>query len=53
MFASTTRTLRRCVLLLPILGLMLGFAAPADAGVVARVSLSSQRMDVFVDGRPM
>ena len=34
-------------------GLMLGFAAPADAGVVARVSLSSQRMDVFVDGRPL
>jgi lipoprotein-anchoring transpeptidase ErfK/SrfK len=53
MFASTTRTLRRCVLLFPILGLMLGFAAPADAGVVARVSLSSQRMEVFVDGRPM
>src|SRR5262249_29350460 len=27
-------------------------AGPAEAGVVARVSLSSQRMDVFVDGRP-
>jgi lipoprotein-anchoring transpeptidase ErfK/SrfK len=53
MFDSTTRTLRRCVLLLPILGLLLGFAAPAEAGVVARVSLFSQRMDVFVDGRPM
>src|SRR6476659_10714015 len=52
MFDSTTPTLRRCVLLLPILGLMLGFAAPAEAGVVARISLSTQRMDVFVDGRP-
>ena len=53
MIDSTTRALRRCALLLPLLALLLGFAAPAEAGVVARVSLSSQRMDVFVDGRPM
>jgi lipoprotein-anchoring transpeptidase ErfK/SrfK len=53
MIDSTTRALRRCALLLPLLALLLGFAAPAEAGVVARVSLSSQRMEVFVDGRPM
>jgi lipoprotein-anchoring transpeptidase ErfK/SrfK len=53
MIDSTTRALRRCALLLPLLALLLSFAAPAEAGVVARVSLSSQRMDVFVDGRPM
>lgn len=46
------RALRRCAVVLPIFGLLLGFAAPAEAGVVARISLSSQRMDVFVDGRP-
>ena len=53
MIDATTRALRRCALLLPLLALLLGFAAPAEAGVVARISLSSQRMDVFVDGRPM
>ena len=52
MIDPMTRTLRRCALLLPFLALLLGFAAPVEAGVVARVSLSSQRMDVFVDGRP-
>jgi len=53
MIDSMTRALRRRALLSPLLALLLGFAAPAEAGVVARVSLSSQRMDVFVDGRPM
>jgi lipoprotein-anchoring transpeptidase ErfK/SrfK len=53
MIDATTRALRRCTLLLPLLALLLGFAAPAEAGVVARISLSSQRMDVFVDGRAM
>jgi lipoprotein-anchoring transpeptidase ErfK/SrfK len=53
MINSTTRALSRCALLLPLLALLLGFAAPAQAGVVARISLSNQRMEVFVDGRPM
>jgi lipoprotein-anchoring transpeptidase ErfK/SrfK len=52
MIDPMTRTLPRCALLLPLLALLLGFAATAEAGVVARVSLSNQRMDVFVDGRP-
>jgi lipoprotein-anchoring transpeptidase ErfK/SrfK len=47
-----TRTLRRGALLAPLLGLLLGFAVPAEAGVVARINLSSQRMDVFVNGSP-
>ena len=53
MIDATTRALRRCALLLPLLALLLGFAAPVQAGVVARISLSNQRMEVFVDGRPM
>lgn len=53
MIDPMTRALRRCALLLPLLALLLGLAVPAEAGVVARVSLSSQRMDVFVDGRPI
>lgn len=51
MIESMTRLLKRCALLVPLLGLMLGLAAPAEAGVVARINLSNQRMDVFVDGR--
>src|SRR4029078_7772526 len=52
MIDSITRLLKRCALFLPLLGLMLCLAAPAEAGVVARINLSTQRMDVFVDGRP-
>jgi len=52
MIDSITRLLKRCALFLPLLGLMLCLAAPAEAGVVARINLSNQRMDVFVDGRP-
>jgi lipoprotein-anchoring transpeptidase ErfK/SrfK len=46
------RWLRRCAFALPILALSLSLAAPAEAGVVARISLSNQRMDVFVNGSP-
>ena len=53
MTESMISAFRRCAVLLPLVALLLGIAAPAEAGVVARVSLSSQRMDVFVDGRPM
>ena len=52
MIDSMTRLLKRSAIFLPLLGLMLGLAAPAEAGVVARINLSNQRMDVFVDGRP-
>lgn len=51
MFDTTLRRMRG-ILLLPLLGLLLGFSSTADAGVVARISLSSQRMTVYVDGKP-
>ncbi len=45
--------MRRSMLLLGAL-LCLVLAAPnlAEAGIVARINISSQRMDVFVDGIP-
>ncbi|HET9572157.1 MAG TPA: L,D-transpeptidase [Methyloceanibacter sp.] len=45
--------MRRSMLLLAAL-LCLILAAPslAEAGIVARINISSQRMDVFVDGIP-
>jgi lipoprotein-anchoring transpeptidase ErfK/SrfK len=45
--------MRRSMLLLVAL-LCLVLAAPnlAEAGIVARINISSQRMDVFVDGIP-
>jgi lipoprotein-anchoring transpeptidase ErfK/SrfK len=45
--------MRRSVLLLAALAGLV-FAAPslATAGIVARINISSQRMDVFVDGAP-
>ena len=50
MIDSVTGRMRPCALLLPLLGLLLGFPASAEAGVVAQISLSTQRMDVYVDG---
>ncbi len=47
-----TRTMRRLAFLLPLFGLLLGFSGMAEAGVTAKISLSAQRMDVYVDGRP-
>jgi lipoprotein-anchoring transpeptidase ErfK/SrfK len=44
--------LRRAVPLVALLFVLLGAAGSAQAGVVATVSLSSQRMYVSVDGRP-
>ena len=52
MTGSMISLLKRCALFLPLLGFVVCLAAPAEAGVVARINLSSQRMDVFVDGRP-
>jgi lipoprotein-anchoring transpeptidase ErfK/SrfK len=44
--------MRRFVLLAAFASLLLAFPAVAQAGVVARVSISSQRMEVYVDGTP-
>jgi len=42
--------MRRNVLLAVLLGLILVCPAIAQAQIVAKISLSSQRMDVYVDG---
>jgi len=47
-----TRTLPLVTLLAVFTGLIFAGPAAAQAGVVARVSLSSQRMEVYVDGAP-
>jgi hypothetical protein len=52
MIHALTGSLKRCALFLPLLGLLLGLPVSAEAGIVAKVSLSSQRMDVYVDGNP-
>jgi lipoprotein-anchoring transpeptidase ErfK/SrfK len=44
--------MRRTVLLAVLLGLVLTLPGFAQAQIVARINLSSQRMDVFVDGVP-
>jgi lipoprotein-anchoring transpeptidase ErfK/SrfK len=46
------KTLRRVVLFAAAFGLLLGVPAFAEAGVVATISLSSQRMNVYVNGAP-
>jgi lipoprotein-anchoring transpeptidase ErfK/SrfK len=51
MTEATTQMMRRYLLLLPLFGLLLGFPGLAQAGVTAKISLSAQRMDVYVDGR--
>ena len=42
--------MRRTVLPAVLLGLMLAFPAIAQAQIVAKINLSSQRMNVYVDG---
>jgi lipoprotein-anchoring transpeptidase ErfK/SrfK len=44
--------MRRSVLFAGLLGLVLAFPAMAQAQIVAKVNLSTQRMDVYVDGSP-
>ena len=44
--------MRRTVLPAVLLGLMLAFPAIAQAQIVAKINLSNQRMDVYVDGAP-
>jgi len=47
-----TRTLPLVALLAVFTGLIFAGPPAAQAGVVARISLSQQRMDVYVDGAP-
>jgi lipoprotein-anchoring transpeptidase ErfK/SrfK len=42
--------MRRTVLPAVLLGLLLAFPAIAQAQIIAKINLSSQRMDVYVDG---
>ncbi len=44
--------MRRFLVLTAIFGLALALPQPVLAGVVAQIDLSSQRMHVFVNGRP-
>jgi lipoprotein-anchoring transpeptidase ErfK/SrfK len=44
--------MRRTVFSAVLLGLILLFPAIASAQIVAKINLSSQRMDVYVDGVP-
>jgi lipoprotein-anchoring transpeptidase ErfK/SrfK len=44
--------MRRSVFLAALLGLVLALPGSAFAGVVAQIDLSSQRMQVFVNGQP-
>jgi lipoprotein-anchoring transpeptidase ErfK/SrfK len=44
--------MRRPILLAALLGLVLALPSLAQAQVVAKINLSSQRMNVYVDGAP-
>ena len=44
--------MRRSVVLAALVGLVLALPAYAQAQIVAKISLSSQRMNVYVDGAP-
>jgi lipoprotein-anchoring transpeptidase ErfK/SrfK len=44
--------MRRSIFLAALLGLALALPGAAFAGVVAQINLSSQRMHVFVNGKP-
>jgi len=44
--------MRRSVFLAALLGLALVLPSAAFAGVIAQINLSSQRMQVFVNGKP-
>jgi lipoprotein-anchoring transpeptidase ErfK/SrfK len=52
MIGRIGKTLKNCALFLTLFGLLLGVPAFAEAGVVATISLSSQRMNVYVNGAP-
>jgi lipoprotein-anchoring transpeptidase ErfK/SrfK len=44
--------MKRILLAAALLGLLIAAPSVADAAVVAKINLSSQRMDVFVNGQP-
>lgn len=44
--------MRRFILFAGLLGVMLALPAIAQAQIVAKINLSNQRMDVYVDGSP-
>lgn len=44
--------MRRSVLLAALFCLVLAVPSLAEAGIVARINISSQRMEVYVDGMP-
>jgi lipoprotein-anchoring transpeptidase ErfK/SrfK len=52
MTSLMTRMIRACALLVGLSGLLLGLPAQAQAGVVAKISVANQRMQVYVDGQP-
>jgi len=52
MTSLKTRLIRTCALLVALSGLLLGLPALAQAGIVAKISVADQRMQVYVDGRP-
>jgi lipoprotein-anchoring transpeptidase ErfK/SrfK len=45
--------MRRTVLSAVLLGLVVAFPAIAQAQILAKINLSSQRMNVYVDGAPV
>ena len=52
MLTKMMRVTARYALIVPLLSLLLATPGLAQAGIVARVSLGSQRMDVYVNGAP-
>jgi lipoprotein-anchoring transpeptidase ErfK/SrfK len=52
MLTKMMRVTARYALVLPLLSLLLATPGLAQAGIVARISLGSQRMDVYVNGAP-
>jgi len=52
MTSLKTRLIRACALIVALSGLLLGLPALAQAGIVAKISVADQRMQVYVDGRP-
>ena len=44
--------MRHSIRFASLLGLVLAFPAIAQAQIVAKINLSTQRMDVYVDGSP-
>ncbi len=52
MLTKMMRVTARYALIVPLLSLLLATPGFAQAGIVARVSLGSQRMDVYVNGAP-